>query len=186
MATAVRSASIVKIVEAIPTKQYTVMRHAAAKAGAGVGEALVAPEVHKAWPLEMARLTHPIHVKSTVFISRPIQYRGGQLMELWKKKGSRSLMSSQRDVTLCDEDSKVLGGHNRSSVMPVVRSIVSPTAMGSGLNDGACDTAHLLVTKILAHAIKTNVCGYVIFADVKTAFAALYRNLAMMNEDDGD
>ena len=93
-------------------------------------------------------------------------------------------MASQRDVTMGEEDGKVLGGHSRSNVLPVVRSIVIPTAMGSGLNDGACDTTRLLVSEVLAHAIKANVCGYVISTDA--AFASLHRNLAMMDEDDGN
>ena len=99
-------------------------------------------------------------------------------MELWKKKRSRVLMANNRDITVCDEDSKVLGGHNRSAIMPMVRSMVMPTAIGSGLNGGACDTAHLSVSEILAKAVKKNTCGYVIFADVRAAFASLHRNIS--------
>ena len=87
-------------------------------------------------------------------------------MELWKKKGAKSLIKSFREVTVCTEDGKVIGGHNKTVSMPVVRSLVNSTAMGSGLNGGACDTAHLFVSETLAMALKQNVCGYVIFADV--------------------
>ena len=73
----------------------------------------LAPDVHKSWAGPMARLTHPIHVKSATYISRPIQWRGGQLTELWKAKGTRSVIANFRDVTLCDEDGKVLGGPKR-------------------------------------------------------------------------
>ena len=70
--------------------------------------------------------------------------------------------------------------------MPVVSSMSTETTMGSGLNGGACDTAHLVVTEVLAMAMRLNICGYVIYADVRTAFASLHRNIAMMTDDDGD
>lgn len=107
-------------------------------------------------------------------------------MELWKKNGAKSDIKAWRDVTKCCEDSKVLGGFNRTSIMPVVSSMSTETTMGSGLNGGACDTAHLVVTEVLAMAMRLNICGYVIYADVRTAFASLYRNIAMMADDDGD
>ena len=73
---------------------------------------------------------HPMHVESSVFIARPLQYRGGLMQGLWKKKGSRSLIKNFRDVTLCD--GKVYGSHNRSAILDVVNAVVNATAMGSG------------------------------------------------------
>ena len=95
-----------------------------------------------------------MHVKASIFIARPLQYRGGPTQGLWKKKGSRSLIKKFRDVTLCDGDGKVYGSHNRSAILDVVKAVVNETAMGSGLNGGACDAAHLFVSEILAHALK--------------------------------
>ena len=174
-----RHATIVRNAADIPTKSFVVERHAASKT-------LMPPEVHKSWPHELARLTHPIHTKSATYISRPLQFRGGMLMELWKRKGSRSMIVSYRDDTLCCEDSEALGSFNRSSILPLLAAMATATTMGSGSNGGACDTAHLVVTDVLATALRVNVCGYGIFAAVSSASASLHRNISLMRDDDGD
>ena len=80
-----RNATVIKHASDIPTKAFVVERHAASKADTGVGEPLAASSVHKAWPLEMAKLTHPMHIKSSIHIARPLQSRGAMLMGLWKE-----------------------------------------------------------------------------------------------------
>ena len=87
---------------------------------------------------------------------------------------------------LCYEDGKVLGGHNRMFAFLSVRNIVSDTAMGSGLNSGSCDSAHLIVSEILAHAMLANCCGYTLFADVQTAFASLHGYIALLDTTGSD
>ena len=133
---AAKHATIVRCRDAIPTMQYVVGKHSAAKIGNGFGESLVMSDAHKTWPIELARLSHPMHVKATVYIARPLQYRGGMFQELWKKKGARSAIVSHREIMLDDPDGNVLRSHNRLSIIAVVRSSVTPTAMGSGLNGG--------------------------------------------------
>ena len=123
---------------------------------------------------------------SVIELEWPGKWKDAEVAPLWKKKGSRSQIGSYRDITLCNEDSKVLATFNRSSILHVVMSLVQPTAMGSGLNGGACDSAHLIVIEVLAEAMKRNLCGYTIFADVRTAFATLHRNISMMSDEDGD
>ena len=46
--------------------------------------------------------------------------------------------------------------------------------------------AHLTIPETLSHAIKTNQSSYCIFGDLRTAFASLRRNVALMGENDGD
>ena len=179
-------ADVVRCIESIPALQEVTSRHASAKASKGIGEGCLGPDAHKCYPEAIGRLMHPVHVKSCVFISRPLQFRGGQLQELWKKKKARSQITSFREVLLCDEDAKVLGGHNRQVSFPCVREMVSEAAMGSGLNSGSCDAGQLVISEALAAAMKMNQCGYVIFTDVSTAFASLHRNLALMTDADTD
>ena len=95
------------------------------------------------------------------------------------------LISSFRDVTVADEDAKVLGSQDRNSILSVVRSIVGPSAMGSGMNSGACDTAHMLVPEPLAAAMRINQRGYAIFGDIRTAFASMHKRIALMRDTDG-
>ena len=58
--------------------------------------------------------------------------------------------------------------------------------MGSGMNAGACDTAHWCISEPLAIAPQKNLCGYAIFADIKSAFAPLHRRVAIMDDLGGD
>lgn len=181
-----RNATVIKYASDIPTKAYVVERHAASKAGNGFSETLMPTEAYKAWATKLPRLAHPIHTKSATFVSRPLQFKGGTLMDLWKTKGAKPCIKYWRDVTKCCEDSKVLGGFNRTSIMPGASAMSTETTMGSRLNGGACDTANLVVTEVLATAMRLNLCGYVIYADVRTAFASLHCSIAMMTDDDGD
>ena len=86
VAEAKKHSTIVRRLEAIPVGQYVVKQHAAAKTGKGFGEGLVTSDAHKCWPLELARMSHPMHVKASVYIARPLPFRGGLLQELWEEK----------------------------------------------------------------------------------------------------
>ena len=89
---------------------YVTRRHVAAKVSKGHGEGVVAPDAHICWPIQMARLTHPLHVESAIYISMALQWRGGQLAELWKMKGSQAFIKYVRDITLYEEDAKMYSG----------------------------------------------------------------------------
>ena len=77
-----RHRHIVRSVDQIPSMKQITIAHAHLNGSKGHGAANVGPEVHKCLPLAMALLTHPLHVKAVVYIERPLQWRGGQLLEL--------------------------------------------------------------------------------------------------------
>ena len=58
--------------------------------------------------------------------------------------------------------------------------------MGSDFNTGACDSAHLLLTEQLAYALHKNVSSFVLFADIRCAFASLHRNIAFRDTQSDD
>ena len=107
-------------------------------------------------------------------------------MELWKMKGSQMDISNSRDVTVCDQDAKTVGSHARAAVHVAAGNLMMPTAMGSGFNGGACDTAHLLVPQNFALAMAQNVSSYCLFSDLRAAFASMHRRISLLSEDDGD
>jgi hypothetical protein len=110
--------------------------HAKMKALKGVGENCIGGELHKLLPTDTARLLHPLHTKATMTLRRPLQWNGGQLMVLWKSKGSRADISNYRDVTLTDQDAKVSGRLLRSQLIQGATAMSSSTQMGSGMNLG--------------------------------------------------
>ena len=162
---------VVRQLDSIPSVQFITASLASAKAKKANAESRLAADVSKAWPEAMAAITHPIHVKASVRIDRPLHWRGGMLAELWKAKGSTSSILNFRDVTMVDQEAKTLGQHNRTNSIDVVRKIVLQTALGSGLDDGACDMGHLLISETMAAAMHANQSAYCIFGDLKTALA---------------
>ena len=176
---------VVRQLNAIPSVQFVTSSLASAKAKQANAELRLAADVSKAWPEAMAAVTHPIHVKAAVRIDRPLHWRGGMLAELWKSKGLRSWILNFRDVTMVDQLAKTYGSHNRSNSIDVVRNLVLPTALGSGLNDGACDMGHLLISETMAAAMHANESAYCIFGNLKTAFASLQRKVALLDDNAG-
>eukprot|EP00973_Karenia_brevis_P073319 10186469-Karenia_brevis.AAC.1 len=57
----------------------------------------------------MARALHPVVVKSCLSVTPPLQWKGGQIFELYKGQGQQSECTSYRDITLCDSMAKSLG-----------------------------------------------------------------------------
>ena len=105
--------------------------------------------------------------------------------------GLRLVKVGEKTVKNCQKRSKStnlldMPECKTQSAHPAVSSMTTPTTMGSGFNGGSCDSAHLIITEVLARAMKLNVCGFAIFADLKRAFASLHRNISMADDDDGD
>ena len=53
-------------------------------------------DVIKKFSKPLARLLHPIMVKSTVYVRQPVQWRGGTLFSAWKGSGSTMVASNYR------------------------------------------------------------------------------------------
>ena len=127
--TAMQHAEVDRQIESVPSMQFVTTKLATAKATKAHAENGIAADVSKAWPEAMAAVTHPIHVKASIRIVRPLQWLGGMLANLWKLKGAQSNIANHRDVTMVDQDAKVYGAHNRATTFDVVRRIVFPTAL---------------------------------------------------------
>jgi hypothetical protein len=118
--------------ECIPSLPSITRAHSAIKPLKGIGENAIGGEAYKLLPLETSKLLHPLHVKAAAQISYPIQWAGGQLHTLWKSKGSQSLISNHRDITLTCQDAKVAGRYLRKHLVPAAANMNCDTQMGSG------------------------------------------------------
>eukprot|EP00973_Karenia_brevis_P093539 12417799-Karenia_brevis.AAC.1 len=79
----------------------------------GLGESCLGGELYAVCPDVFAHIYHPISTKIILSSTSPIQWAGGQLMELFKGKGSSAVPQSFRDVLLSDSDSKAFFGELR-------------------------------------------------------------------------
>jgi len=73
----------------------------------GLGEDLLGGELGAAFPFQIATLLYPLIFKSVVGCCPPIQWRGGQIHEIYKKKGSLFDVKSFRDVLLSNFGGKI-------------------------------------------------------------------------------
>ena len=104
---------------------------------------------------------------------------GGCGQELLKSLGSRSDIGSYREVTLADLSGKHFGGYVRASMMVAIIARSGTNQFGAGLNGGATDLAHLLITQTFACARTMRKSGGVLFVDVIGGFASVARRISV-------
>ena len=99
VAYALQMSKVERTLNDTPSMTFVTRTNAAAKLDKAHGESCVGAEVNRCWPIEVAKLTHPLHVKSTMNISRPLKWRGGMLGELWKCQG---VAGQHHQLSRCD------------------------------------------------------------------------------------
>ena len=149
------------------------------------GECNVTTNVHKTFALSMAKAVWPLHVKATIRLSPPLQWKGGMVAALFKGKGSSAICENYRDILLADDNGKDFSAHLRHHMLPIVRHMAWGTQFGSGLNGGETCMAHLYIRTAFELCSHANVSAAVLFLDVVAAFASMLRRL-VFDEDHGD
>ena len=153
--------------------------------GKATGESRLASDVFRRLPLLMARVYYPLVLKSYLRIAPPLQWKGGMICDLFKNKGSPSLISSYRDILLADDDGKGAQRLLRKTLVPLAHKLCVSTQFGGGLNGGETAIAHLYLRLIVDFIINNKTSGAIIFADVTSAFATLLRRI-VFDIDQGD
>merc|ERR1712008_317611 len=109
----------------------------------------------------------------------PIQWKGGQVQELWKGKGPLSDPASYRDIWLCALGSKGYSRFLMTGATTWVNSIALDTQFGSGINGAGADFCHLML-KGLADFVDSSWASLaIIFLDIVSAFASMARAMAL-------
>ena len=83
----------------IPSRTCVALDLASAKLQKAVGESVVGAEAFKVCADVGARILHPLVLKSVVNAEAPLQWKGSQLLALFKGKGTRTATTSYRDVS---------------------------------------------------------------------------------------
>lgn len=141
-----------------------------------LGGACVGPEMIECAPREMAKLHHPLMFKTSVYMLKPVGWRGSVTMPL-RKQPSPSLSGHYRDSALEDPAPKRVGSFMRKPLMLACEVLCMDTHLGSGLNEGSTEAAHLYLRAQLDLGETPNGTAVVLFVDVATAFAAMVRCL---------
>ena len=67
------------------------------------------------------------------------------MVELFKGRGSMSIVKNYRDITMGDQDAKAVGRWLRGKLLAAVAAITAVTQWGSGLHGGETAITHLQV-----------------------------------------
>lgn len=111
-------------------------------------------------------------------ISLPTQWRGGLVTGLDKGHGG-NLPEHARDITMMDDEGKVYMGILRHSLNPALSRYTFETQVGSGLHTASAESCSILAQSLISHAISVDKSVAVLFLDIKTAFAAMIRAIAV-------
>ena len=144
-----------------------------------IGEDLVPDELLKLCPQATHRLLYPLMLKAVLTVRPPLQWRGGQIMELYKGKGSASDPASYRDVCLAGVCAKVFGKCWRTRLATRLAGMTNAMQFGSGMHGGDTSTAHLALRSMMDIAEVQGETLDIVFVDVASAFPSLMRSPAL-------
>eukprot|EP00973_Karenia_brevis_P042284 5851918-Karenia_brevis.AAC.1 len=100
-------------------------------------------------------------------------------MELYKGKGNPSQPSSYREVLLTDSSSKPFMSSSRNRMKGYLNDFVHESQFGGGCNTGSTAVCHLNARAQVDLALSSGQCVIQLYIDVRTAFAAMLRALAV-------
>ena len=144
-----------------------------------IAEDCLGPELFKTAASQLAPKYQTLDFKIKASCWVPAQLRGGHLFALYKRKGPINKTGNYRDVVISDVLAKVNGSCTRRQVLPFATTGLHETQLGSGLNGGAVDVAHLLLRAFADACHESNMSCAIAFLDLASAFASVVRRLAM-------
>ena len=128
-------------------------------------------------------------LKAALTLQTPLQSRGGQLFQLYKGKGSQSLMDKYRSILLADCVGKLSSRSYRTRFTPFIAQAMRDalTWQCGGVPGLGTDFPALTVRLTQHYAETTGKSIATIFVDAKSALYAVIRRLVMpMDQSDED
>lgn len=153
------------------------------KVGKGLGEDCIGSEIGHFFPGDVACLIYPLLLKSALLISAPIQWKGGQIQEIFKHQGPQTEVSFYCDVALSDLFGKVFYRFFRIVSRDFLNTVALDTQFGSGINSGGTDFASMTIRCAIDYARSKGLGVAIIFVDVVSAFASMCRGLVFDSPD---
>ena len=161
---------------ASPTSEVYI-RHASRKTDKAAGTDGLVGEVFRACAEHSCRAFVPVLALAAWTLVLPFQSRGGQLVELWKQKGSAAQCCNSRDVHVKDLICKDLSAHWRKQFVGVMEPFTGQHAFG-GLHGRGTDLMSLVSRSHWSYLHFAHLSGSQLFIDLSAAFAPLMRQIA--------
>jgi len=132
-----------EIWKSLPSSTRTYPKYRARKKGKAGGEDNITGDPISTFAKYLLPTLTPLNIKSYVRMSPPIQWKGGQVVALFKNKGKRSVPGNYRDIMLGNDIGKSLITFTREYIAPIITFMSLETQFGSGMNGGETACAHL-------------------------------------------
>ena len=104
----------------------------------------------------------------------PIDFRGGRLREVWKRKGDPQICANSRGLIISHELSKIFTGTLQAELTPTYNKFLPETQCGAVAGRGT-DFANHLVRSVIDFAYLRNYCYFLLFLDLEKAFDYVVR-----------
>ena len=159
----------------IPTMTQVSGAYAHANRYKAAGEDLISGQILKAFPWQIAQITHPLHTKVAITGTEPTQWTGPIIHPLHKpSKHNFDEPTSYRDVHLKSEIAKTHRRITRTTVMPQLTNYQRDNACGAYPGRGTDMATQTLIQKAY-YAKKVNASFAAVFSDIAAAFPSVIR-----------
>ena len=132
----------------------------------------------KAGGLPLAVAINRVEVRSVKEETVPVQWKGGRLVDLYKKKGDASECCNSRGLLVSDHLAQAYIGKLRDSAKDELRSTVPEDQFG-GCSGGGTDYPTLVVKQLIAFSVKASQSIFLLFLDLVAAYDSVIREVAM-------
>lgn len=128
------------------------------------------------FPAQTALSMYPMILKMLCYAEEPVGFKGGNLVHLYKGKGSPDLPENRRGILISNHASKVAHGAARRQFTAVLEHQMLPMQLGGRRNKSVQQSAHML-RMFLGACKRQKLSSGVIFLDIQTAYYKVIREL---------
>ena len=158
----------------VPTLSQVRQVIAGMKKGKVPGPNGITTDVLKAGGVEIAKQMIPLLTKCTLHCSEPLSWKGGNLVALFKGKGSYADPKAYRSIFISDVTAKVFHANLRSKLDAAWMKSMDALQFG-GRKGCSPDFAHHILHSFLAWSKVKRMPAAAVFVDLRSAFYSVLR-----------
>ena len=121
-------------------------------------------------------MMHAVHSAIVVTSRFPIRWKGGRIVNLWKKKGDPAVCKNSRGLLVSDHLAKGFISQLKEEVDGAYDENMPKTQFGS-VAKGGTEYAHHIVTSCLDYARLLSLSVFVLFLDLEKAYDKVVREI---------
>jgi len=172
------SVSVRPVINTLPISAQTTYEYIQSLGETACGPDELHAKLLKVGGCALAVAVNRIETRSIMEEQVPVRWKGGRLIDLYKKKGDPALCSQSRGLLISDHLSKCFVGKLRDSASVELRASVPADQFG-GCAGGGTDYATMIVRLLIAYSVKSSLSIFVLFLDLVSAYDSVIREVAI-------